>query len=106
MPYPRTAFYKELEAQGRLLYDGKWWLHPEYRFNHAAFRPKRMEPEELTEACFRARSQFNSLSSIVRRAFDFKTNMRSPYRLGMYLHYNPLFRREVFKKQGLRLGLH
>ncbi len=106
MPYPRTAFYKTLEARGRLLYDGKWWLHPEYRFNHAAFRPKRMEPEELTGACFRARSQFNSLRSIVRRAFDFKTNMRSPFRLGMYLRYNPLFRREVFKKQGLRLGLH
>ncbi len=105
MPYPRTAFYKKLEAEGRLLYDGKWWLHPEYRFNHAAFRPKRMGPEQLTEACYRARTKFNSFSSILRRAFDFKTNMRSAYRLGLYLRYNPLFRKEVFKKQGLRLGL-
>jgi len=104
MPYPSTPFYESLDAEGRLLYDGKWWLHPEYGFNHAAYRPKRMEPDELTEACFRARAQFSSFSSIIRRAFDFKTNMRSPYRLGLYLRYNPLFRKGVFKKQGLRLG--
>ena len=106
MPYPGTPFYRQLKEQGRLLYGGKWWLHPDYRFNHAAFRPVRMGPEELTEACFRARARFSSVVSIVRRAFDFKTNMRSLYRLGVYLRYNPLFRREVFKKQGLRLGSH
>jgi radical SAM superfamily enzyme YgiQ (UPF0313 family) len=106
MPYPNTPLYRTLEAEGRLLYGGKWWLHPEYRFNYAAFRPKRMSPEELTDACFHARSQFNSIRSIVRRAFDFKTNMRSPYRLGVYLRYNPLFRKEVFKKQGMWFGLY
>jgi radical SAM superfamily enzyme YgiQ (UPF0313 family) len=105
MPYPGTEFYRTLQAEGRLLYDGRWWLHPDYRFNYAAFRPKKMEPEQLTEACFRARSQFNSYSSILKRAFDFKTNLRSPYRFGVYLRYNPLFRREVFKKQGMRFGL-
>jgi len=104
--YPNTPLYRKLEAAGRLLYDGKWWLHPEYRFNYACFRPARMSPEELTEACFRARASFNSIPSVIRRAFDFKTNMRSPYRLGVYVTYNPIFRKEVFKKHGMRFGLH
>jgi radical SAM superfamily enzyme YgiQ (UPF0313 family) len=106
MPYPGTPLYKTLAAEGRLLYDGKWWLHPQYRFNYAAFRPKSMSAEELTEACFYARSQFNSVGSIIRRAFDFKTNMRSLYRFGVYLRYNPIFRKEVFKKHGMRFGLY
>jgi hypothetical protein len=30
--------------------------------------------------------------------------MSSPYRFGTYLKFNPLFRREVFKKHGMRFG--
>jgi len=104
MPYPGTPLYDKLRREGRLLYDEKWWLHPEYRFNHAAFIPKNMSPDELTEVAFEIRSRFNSISSIFSRAFDFKTNMRNPYRLGVYLAYNPLFRKETFKKQGMLLG--
>jgi radical SAM superfamily enzyme YgiQ (UPF0313 family) len=104
--YPNTPLYRRLESEGRLLYEGKWWLHPEYRFNYACFRPARLSPDELTEACFRARASFNSIPSVVKRAFDFKTNMRSPYRLGVYLTYNPIFRKEVFKKHGMKFGLH
>ncbi|MBZ5531278.1 MAG: B12-binding domain-containing radical SAM protein [Acidobacteriia bacterium] len=106
MPYPGTPLYKTLAAEGRLLYGGKWWLHPEYRFNYAAFRPKLMTPDELTDAAFYCRSQFNSIPSVFRRAWDFKTNMRSPYRLGVYLSYNPIFRKETFKKHGMWFGLH
>ncbi len=105
VPYPNTPLYRKLETEGRLLYGGKWWLHPEYRFNYAAFRPKNMTPDELTEACFEVRSRFNSMGSIVRRLFDFKTNARSPASLGIYLGYNPIFRKEVFKKHGMRFGL-
>jgi hypothetical protein len=104
MPYPRTALYETLRAEGRLLYDGQWWLHPEYRFNHAAFQPRGMSAEELTDVCFQARRRFNSFGSIIFRACDWRY-LRSPYRLGLYLRYNPLFRRETFKKQGMRFGL-
>lgn len=106
MPYPNTPLYNRLQAEGRLLYDGEWWNHPDYRFNHAVFQPKLMSPEELTEAAFYARSIFNHPASIIRRAFDFKTNMRSIYRLAIYALFNPLFRMETFKKQGMRLGYH
>ena len=104
LPYPNTPLYRQLEREQRLLYDGKWWLHPDYRFNYAAFKPRLISADELTEACFVARSRFNSIGSIIRRALDVKTNMSSLYRLGIYLNYNPLFRREVFKKHGMRFG--
>ena len=104
-PYPNTPLYRELQAQGRLLFDGKWWLHPDYRFNDAAFRPRNMAPDALTDACFKARVRFNSMGSFFRRAFDFKTNMRSLYRFGVYLSYSPLFRKEMYKKHGMKLGL-
>jgi radical SAM superfamily enzyme YgiQ (UPF0313 family) len=106
VPYPSTPLYQKLAAEGRLLYDGKWWLHPEYRFNYAAFQPKNMSPEELTAACWHLRSTYNSFGSLIRRAFDLKTNMRSLYKLGVYLKYSPIFRKEVFKKHGMRFGLH
>lgn len=105
MPYPGTPLYRRLQTAGRLLYAGQWWLHPNYRFNHAAFVPKWMTPDELTQAAWQARTAFNSPGAIWRRAFELKTNMRTLYRLGAYLAYNPLFRKEVFKKQGLKLGL-
>ena len=104
-PYPGTPLYDNLRKQNRLLYDDKWWIHKDYRFNYATFKPKNMTPDQLTEACFKARSDFNSPMSIFKRAFDFKTNMRTPLKLGVYLAYNPLFRKEVFKKQGLQFGL-
>ena len=104
MPYPTTALYKRLKAESRLLYDGHWWLHPAYRFNHAAYRPARMTPDELTETAWKCRQKWSSPSSIFKRAFDHKTNMASLFRLGVYCAYNPLFRREAFKRQGMRLG--
>ncbi len=103
-PYPGTPLYADLRAQGRLLYDGKWWLHPDYRFNYAPFEPARMRAEELTAACFEARASFSSLPSLVHRLLDFKTNLRNPVRLYTYLRFNPVFRREVFKKHGMFFG--
>ncbi len=103
-PYPGTPLYDTLRAEGRLLYDGKWWLHPDYRFNYAAFQPARMSAEELTQACFEARATFSSLPSLVHRLLDFKTNLRNPVRLCTYLRFNPVFRKEVFKKHGMYFG--
>lgn len=105
MPYPGTPLYDRMEREGRLLYDGKWWLHEDYRFNYASIVPKNMTADELTEVSFDCRRRFNSLRSIVTRALEIHTNMRTPYRFFTYLIYNPLFRKEVFKKQGMRFGL-
>jgi len=104
MPYPSTLLYERLKAEGRLLYDGRWWLHPHYRFNHAAFRPARMSADELTDVAWKCRRRWSSTSSIVRRALDPRTNLASPFRFALYCAYNPLFRRESFRKQGMHLG--
>jgi len=104
MPYPGTELYNKLKRENRLLYYSKWWLHPEYKFNYAAYIPKNMTAHELTEASFLCRKKYNSFKSIVYRAFDLKTNMRNPYRFITYCIYNPIFKREVFEKQGMNLG--
>lgn len=104
MPYPSTGLYDRLKSENRLLYDGKWWIHDDFRFNHAPYIPKNMTPDELTELGFMCRKEFNKPKSIFLRALDLKTNMRNIYRLGVYMAYNPLFRKEVYKKQGMILG--
>lgn len=104
MPYPGTPLYADLEAQGRLLFDGRWWLHPDYRFNHASFVPATMSPETLTREAFACRATTNSVRSILYRLAEPRTNLRSPGHFFNYVAYNPLFRSEVFKKQDMLLG--
>lgn len=105
-PYPNTPFYKQLEQENRLLYGGKWWLHPEYRFNNAAFIPKTMSPDELTNVCHEARTKFNTIPSLLYRFSDLSTNMRSLWRIASYWKYATLYRKEVHKKHNMKLGLH
>lgn len=105
MPYPNTPLYRMLAEQNRLLYGGKWWLHPEYRFNQAAFIPALMSHEELTDACHAARTRYNRIPSLIRRFSDVKTNLRSASRALSFWKYTLLFRKEVYKKHGMRFGL-
>lgn len=105
MPYPNTPLYRKLEQDGRLLYDGKWWLHPQYRFNQAAFIPTKMTADELTDACHEARKKFNTIPSLVYRFSDIKTNLRTLWSVAAYWKYTVLFRKEVNKKHGMRFGL-
>src|SRR5262249_18040255 len=67
MPYPNTPLYERLAREGRHLYDGRWWLHPRYRFNDASFVPARMTPDELTAVCYEARKEFNRIPSLLWR---------------------------------------
>ncbi|MCX6877289.1 MAG: B12-binding domain-containing radical SAM protein [Verrucomicrobia bacterium] len=103
-PYPGTAFYQRMRAEGRLLYDGCWWLHDDYRFGYAAFRPHHLSPEQLAELGLKARLQHNSRFQILRRATDPKTNAKDLRSLLTYFAYNPLFRRELLQKHEMMLG--
>ena len=104
MPYPNTPLYDRLTREGRHLYDGKWWLHPEYRFNDAAFKPMQMTADELTAVCYDARKAFNTIPSLLWRFSDLKTNMRTIRRMSAFWQFTPVFRREVFKKHGMVFG--
>jgi radical SAM superfamily enzyme YgiQ (UPF0313 family) len=106
MPYPNTPLYDRLRHEGRHLYGGKWWLHPEYRFNEAAFAPSRMTANELTQACHAARVRYNTFGSLMRRFADVKTHLRSFARIAAYWHYTLIFRKEVYKKHRMRFGFH
>ncbi|MBF0546295.1 MAG: B12-binding domain-containing radical SAM protein [Candidatus Riflebacteria bacterium] len=102
-PYPSTIIYEEMKNQNRLLYD-KWWLDDRYHFGDAVFKPAHMTSEELTDACFWARRRFNNPLTILKRALDFETNAKDLWSILTFFAYNPLFRRELFKKHGMVLG--
>ncbi|NJN96339.1 MAG: B12-binding domain-containing radical SAM protein [Anaerolineales bacterium] len=102
-PMPGAKLYERLHAEGRLIHD-RWWLAPDYTYGQATFHPRGMTAEQLTEGCFRARQQFNEYKSIFKRALDFKTNCRDPYRLGLHLASNIVSRNEILRKQGMQLG--
>ncbi|MDA3852066.1 MAG: radical SAM protein [Spirochaetaceae bacterium] len=104
LPYPGTPLYDKLNEENRLLFNGNWWLHTDYRFNHAAFIPKHMTPDQLTQAGMAGRKKFNSFPSVVHRALDLKTNLRSLPKLWIYMKYSLLFRREVARKENMILG--
>jgi radical SAM superfamily enzyme YgiQ (UPF0313 family) len=105
MPYPNTSLYRSLQKQGRLLFDDKWWLHPNYRFNQAAFVPSLMSADELTAACHSARTRFNNPLSLVKRFSDVKTNLQSLSRAFGFWRYTLLFRKELYKKHMMKFGL-
>ncbi|MDO8897629.1 MAG: hypothetical protein Q7V19_08245, partial [Bacteroidales bacterium] len=93
MPYPGTQIYEQFKREDRLLYDGHWWNHPDYRYNQAAFKPKLMTSEQLSEATIKANKDFYSVSSISHRLFDRKTNMRNLVNFMVYSRFNYVLRK-------------
>jgi len=91
-PYPKTKIYEQFKSENRLLYDDKWWLHPDYKYNKAAFIPNHITPEELSQAVVWANKHFYNFSSIAHRLFDTRTNFRSLFKLLLYLRFNILIR--------------
>lgn len=61
-PLPGTAYYHELERQGRLL-TREWQL---YDGHHVVYQPHKMTPYELQRESFRAMKRFYSLRECVR----------------------------------------
>jgi radical SAM superfamily enzyme YgiQ (UPF0313 family) len=102
-PTPGADLYRQLRQENRLIYE-RWWLDPGFRYGHATFHPRGMTADELTAGCLRARLRFNTWCSLWRRALAPRTNLRSPFRLGVYLLSNLISRREILSKQGRRLG--
>lgn len=102
IPTPQTPLYQRLKDEGRLLYDEKWWIHPDYRYGKTAFIPARMSPDELAQSVFRARQRFYSRSSTFKRLGG--SNRANPTNLMVHLVANSISRREIRTKQYQRLG--
>lgn len=60
--------------------------------------------DELTAAAFNIRKKWNSIPSILKLSFNVKANMNLFRSIVCYAYYNILFRKEVFKKQDMKLG--
>ena len=101
-PFPGTPLYRQLQREGRLLYD-RWWLDPEYRYGMMPFVPTGMTAEETRRGSLDARASFYSLPSILRRSLDFKVNTRGSF-LWHYFIVNFLMRREVSQRENYPLG--
>lgn len=93
MPYPGTKIYEQFRQQGRLLYDGHWWNHPDYRYNQAGFVPKGMSPEALSEATIEANKAFYTMNSMTYRLFDRSTHLRNLVNFLVYTRFNLVLRR-------------
>lgn len=65
-PYPGTALYARMQAQGRMLHSD--WNR--YDTRHAVYRPARLKPEELEEGYWRAYRDFYKWSAIFRGAWS------------------------------------
>ena len=65
-PYPGTALYTRIAAQGRLLH--RDW--DRYDTRHTVFRPARMTPEQLEEGYWSAYREFYRWSAIARSALQ------------------------------------
>ena len=93
MAYPGTEIYEQFKSEGRLLYDGHWWNHPDYRYNQAVFQPKLISAEQLSEAAIKANRDFYSFSSISQRLFDRKTNLRNLFNFLFYSRFNYILKK-------------
>lgn len=104
LPYPGTPLYETLSKEGRLLFD-RWWMDDDFRFGGPSFKPKRFEPQELCDACYKARLRYNKLWPLLKRGLDFKANTRGMLGALEFYLSNRVFLAEVRRKQGMILGL-
>jgi radical SAM superfamily enzyme YgiQ (UPF0313 family) len=103
LAFPGTPLYARLKREGRLLRP-RWWLDEDYRYGDIPFRPKNMDPVELSERCAAARRRFYRLPSVVRRGFAQLSRNPAPSILAAYLGQNLNLRGEVEGKLGLPVG--
>ena len=86
-------FRSQFKREDRLLFNGHWWNHSDYRYNMATFKPKLMTATQLSEATIKANKDFYSISSISNRLFDRKTNMRNLVNFMIYSRFNYVLRK-------------
>jgi len=103
VPTPGTALHERLRQEGRLRFD-RWWLHPDYRYGQALFRPAQMTMEQLERGCLRTRRLFYSARSILVRALDWRVTTRSLDQLAFFLGANLVSRWEIDHKLGQPLA--
>lgn len=104
MPMPGTALYERLKREKRLLHE-RWWIDESYRYGDAMLAPAGLSPDQLKDACKRARLEFNSYKSIFKRLLQGGgANSASLENIAVFLTANFISRKEILSKQGKELG--
>jgi radical SAM superfamily enzyme YgiQ (UPF0313 family) len=93
VPYPGTDLYAQLAREERLRFEGRWWDHPDFRYNTATFLPRHFSPERLGELTVQANKAFYAWPSILSRALEPRTHLRSLRNAAIYARFNQLVRR-------------
>ena len=101
-PFPGTALYRRLEAEGRLLFPA-WWLDDRYTYNMVPFQPGGMTPEDVEYGCVNARRRFYSWPSILKRSVA-PVNRSNLFMFRNFFLINALHRADVSGRNHYPLG--
>jgi radical SAM superfamily enzyme YgiQ (UPF0313 family) len=101
-PFPGTALYQRLQAEGRLQYEA-WWLDRRYSYNRIPFRPARISAAELQHGCVEARKRFYSWPNMLRRGLD-RINRSDHFMFRNFFLINGMHRAEVMGRDHFPLG--
>lgn len=94
-PFPGTALYERLLAEGRLLAP-RWWLE-DCRPGRLLYRPRGMTPEALLAGVARVQRELFTLPGIARRFFGINPLRRRPIDWAMYAGLNIGQRKRYYK---------
>ncbi|MBD5138926.1 MAG: B12-binding domain-containing radical SAM protein [Ruminococcus sp.] len=102
LPFPNTALYERLKADGRLIYD-KWWLAEGYNYGELAFNPKLLSAEKMSSLCRDARKEFSSPKTVLSRGFA-SLGRTSPLMWGLFWAMNLRLGEEIDQKMNVPIG--
>lgn len=102
LPFPGTSLYDRLKREDKLLHD-KWWLEENYNYGEAAFKPKNMSPEELSEQCRLLRKKFARFPVVLSRGFS-SLGRTSPLLWTLFWAMNLRLGEEVDGKMNIPVG--
>lgn len=101
-PFPGTPLYTRLAQEGRLRFDA-WWLDDTYRYNDLPFEPLSMKPDEVARHCVKARKQFYSWQSMIKRGVS-RVVRSDSLLLRHFIPINYMIGKEVNMRDGYPLG--
>ncbi len=102
LPFPGTDLYARLKEEDKLLHD-KWWLEEDYTYGEAAFKPKNMSPEELSEQCRLLRKEFARFPVVLSRGMS-SLGRTSPLLWTLFWAMNLRLGEEVDEKMNIPVG--
>jgi radical SAM superfamily enzyme YgiQ (UPF0313 family) len=103
VPMPGTRLHTQLQQEDKIIWP-KWWTDPQYRYGALIFKPKCLSPEQLSMLCKKARKNFYSLVSILKRSLRLLKRNRSLLLFCYFWQLNLLLGKEVEEKSGLPMG--